>query len=162
MLRTNLRSFSRYRQYCKINPMICIRNRILSLYAMKSDRCNEEQDSLHSGWKCSLGIRKWNKLSSSGIQCLLRENDEGLDFRCTAWTLRIGRCFLMVSGVVSANVPRQIPRMQGRIKATMYIVMLIEHFLPYSEQNFSNHSIFLQDNTPNHIAGKVKRFLEEH
>ena len=69
---------------------------------------------------------------------------------------------VMVWGVINANGPGPIVRLQGQINSTKYINMLTEHFLPYFGQNLNDNLIFMQDNAPIHTAGNVKRFLDEN
>ena len=61
----------------------------------------------------------------------------------------------MVWGVISANGPGPIVRLQGQINSTPYINMLTEHFLPYFGRNLDDNPIFMQDNAPIHTAGRL-------
>lgn len=105
---------------------------------------------------------KFELFRGDGRRWVWRMPHEKYDVECLIPTMKSGQEGIMVWGCFTKYGLGPLVRLEGRVKAKDYIVVLNENLIPYIDTlEHKDSVIFQEDNAPIHKANVVKNWKEE-
>lgn len=106
---------------------------------------------------------KFELFRGDGRRWVWRMPHEKYDVECLIPTMKSGQEGIMVWGCFTKYGLGPLVRLEGRVKAKDYIVVLNENLIPYIDTlEHKDSVIFQEDNAPIHKANVVKNWKEEN